>query len=110
LTSAVGDCLPVHRAKNKVEDSATYYRIPVTASVRDSVANEFGEFRNSRGGFTNAFLRIEAVSANGVVLATDSVLYTVWQSSDHRQVSGSLDLTPEELSHTAKVRVRLSAK
>jgi hypothetical protein len=89
-----------------MEDSTTYYRIPITATVRDTLYSLYGKYRVSKGDFADATLRIEAVSANGVVLGTDSMVYRITILPEPHRVTGGLrSLSPAEVAHMATVRV-----
>lgn len=106
IVSAVGDCLPVHQEKIKFIDSTTYYRVPITATVTGTTDDEYSRIVMKGANYSRAVLRIQAVGANGVVIASDSMLYDITNPPRDQKVSGGLyGLTPAEMSHVAKVRI-----
>ena len=74
LKSVAGDCLPVHHPKTKFEDSSTSYRIPVTATLLGTFASQYDAYRYANEHLMGS-LRIEAISAHGVALRSDTIPY-----------------------------------
>ncbi len=106
VVGAVGDCLAVHREKNRAEDSTTWYRIPVTATVKGKYANPYADLLPQRPVLSDAILLMEAVNSSGVVLATDSMVYKFADSpSGTRVIGGIRFLSRDEIAHLAKVRI-----
>jgi hypothetical protein len=109
LSSVVGDCLPVHTTKNRVEDSTTYYRVPITATVHmsvDSISDTYLMYIAEEGMHFAAPVRVEALGANGVVLRSDTIPFVFKLSREDHRIVGALDhLSPAEIAHVARVRV-----
>jgi hypothetical protein len=108
IVSVVGTCLAVHRTGNRLQDSTTWYRIPVSTVVRASFTNPFAgvHFADQKG--KTAMVTVDLVSANGVVMKADTLTYSLLSSPGDERMNASLDsISPAELASLGYVRVTL---
>lgn len=105
LNRSAAECIATRADRGKASGSITGYRLPVTVWVRSAIVDAARYKKTVAFGGLEAYVRLDAVSPNGVVLESDSTRYGFIETDSSSPVSGALLLTAEEMRRLDFVRV-----